>query len=547
MIQNQIALILAVVAVFSITVSSLVIDEDAHNTMIEMMNSDMNTESQNNYPDESELDNELMLYSLFFVILIYIGITAIFVAIRFLVKRYLRRHVRISLLDDDIENNRVSIRQRTTTEDMQTRWPSVLDNIDEVRDRLERLSPEEQFYYKQGEEFVKLNSPLIIPHNLGDAQEIVDPIINDQSRQFIEEEGANAWEFQPDPNLPNDTVLIQNKTEITFLNYNYDASVSTNLPIPCINRVYYCEFKIYELNTGFTEGINCLNSDEQISFGLSTSPYPYFRLPGRHHHSIAYDSTGGRRFNDSFELEPELASLFPRCEKGDVIGIGYRSNSGTVFFTRNGKKLNEKLVGGHIKGWKFRYLYPIVGANIPCKIHVNFGSYGFVFIEANVKKWGYAKANGLKLPPPSYEEYGNDTLLKSGEEDDGDFSDNESMASATDNMLVDEEGHLMPPPPGFEFSTSPGSKSVNEEITLDSYPLEPPHYSEDEMRSKRRYKVPLIELSLSNEMTSPLESNAEEENNEDDSDDERDYENDMDEYEIPGLTQQNTLNNQFVN
>ncbi|CAI7290694.1 BEM_collapsed_G0043720.mRNA.1.CDS.1 [Saccharomyces cerevisiae] len=368
--------------------------------------------------------------------------------------------------------------------------------------------------------------------------------MNEQTRQYIQEEGAYAWEFSPNPDMPNHTVIVENKTEVSFLNYNYDASISTNLPIPCINKVYYCEFKIFE-----TDGP--LNSDENvskgvISFGLSTQPYPYFRLPGRHHHSIAYDSNGARRFNDSFKLNEQLRTLFPQCEKGDIVGIGYRSRSGTVFFTRNGKKLNEKSVGGHIRGWKFQYLYPIIGSNVPCQIHVNFGTYGFVYIEANVKKWGYAKSNGIKLPPPSYEDYGKDTLLESGGEDndfDEDFSDGDSdniAAGSTTNLnddIIIRNGEILPPPPGFEFTMSPptGKKIINEEINLDSLPMLPPSYSDDEHHSKNGKSAisgRIIGTSR-NLITDEASFDSVDNDNEDENDHERDPEqfSEFDDYE----------------
>lgn len=489
------------------------------------------------YGDDS-LDIDLMVFSLVTVAIMYVFICLVYVLIKFVVRKLMPDGTRISLLDDE-----ESSRPRRIAEQLNARWPSALDDENFVRDKVAKLSPEEQFYYKQGEEFIRQNPPLIIPHETPATGRIEDPVIDESTRQFINDEGAFAWEFQPDSNLPNDTVIVENKTEITFLNYNYEASVMTNLPIPRINRVYYCEFKIFEVNTteSSSQGPHQLEDNEVISMGLSTCPYPYFRLPGKHHHSIAYDSTGSRRFNDSFELEPALRTLFPRLQKGDVVGIGYRSNSGTVFFTRNGKKLKEDTVGGHIKGWKFKYLYPIVGANIPCKIHVNFGTYGFVYIEANVKKWGYAKSNGMKLPPPSYEEYGQDTLLESACEDEG--SDNESSSSINDGDIVDSHGELLPPPPGFEFSTSPGdhSRSMEEEIDLHSLPAEPPSYSDDEAFSKIKSNAPKVGSSSNQEA-------AEEDTGGYTDEEEEDYQVNDTEGDSANreMTNGNTLANQFI-
>lgn len=417
---------------------------------------------------EQDLDIDFVVFTMLFMFISYLILTFIYFVTRWLIERFFM--------------TRISLHEESGLHNLQITAPSdrYLDDENEVKDILQRLSPEEQFYYKQGEEFVRQNPPLLLPHLPVDPENreeiIPDPIINEQTLRFIEEEGAAAWEFQVDSNLPNDTILIHERTELTFLNFNYDASIMTNLPIPRLNKVYYFECKIFELNQGKSH----LGDNEIISIGLSTSPYPYFRLPGRHHHSVAYDSDGCRRMNSSFPMLPDLQTLFPRFEKGDVIGIGYRTRSGTIFFTHNGKKLNEKKVGGHIKGWRLKYLYPVIGSNIPCKVNVNFGSYGFVYIEANVKKWGYAKNSGLKLPPPSYEEYDQDVLLESAYEDDG--SDDESLSSdVADDQIIDESGNLLPPPPGFEFSTSVSNEFVSDSITMHSLPPEPPNYSSEEI------------------------------------------------------------------
>lgn len=507
--------------------------------------------------DTDELNMDIMLFAFGTLIVVYIVICIVYfftkqIATR-LITAYYNEHgpgQRISLFSD-YDENKAHVHSRRLMENMSLRWPNNLDDADEVRDKLAQLSPEEQFYYKQGEEYIKQNPPFLLNQGLLQQSEDSnpdttreDPIMNEQTRQYIQEEGAYAWEFSPNPDMPNHTVIVENKTEVSFPNYNYDASISTNLPIPCINKVYYCEFKIFE-----TDGP--LNSDENvskgvISFGLSTQPYPYFRLPGRHHHSIAYDSNGARRFNDSFKLNEQLRTLFPQCEKGDIVGIGYRSRSGTVFFTRNGKKLNEKSVGGHIRGWKFQYLYPIIGSNVPCQIHVNFGTYGFVYIEANVKKWGYAKSNGIKLPPPSYEDYGKDTLLESGGEDndfDEDFSDGDSdniAAGSTTNLnddIIIRNGEILPPPPGFEFTMSPptGKKIINEEINLDSLPMLPPSYSDDEHHSKNDKSAisgRIIGTSR-NLITDEASFDSVDNDNEDENDHERDPEqfSEFDDYE----------------
>jgi hypothetical protein len=95
-----------------------------------------------------------------------------------------------------------------------------------------------------------------------------------------------------------------------------------------------------------------------------------------------------------------------------VIGVGYRPRTGTIFYTRNGKKLDDV-----VHGLKSQNFFPSIGANGPCIVHVNFGQAGFVFIEANVKKWGLAPMTGSLAPPPPYGSEQGSILLESGRKD----------------------------------------------------------------------------------------------------------------------------------
>lgn len=128
-------------------------------------------------------------------------------------------------------------------------------------------------------------------------------------------------------------------------------------------------------------------------------------MTGWHKASIAYTSTGFRRHNQPFAA----TSYGPEFVQGDVIGVGYRPRTGTVFFTRNGKKLDDVA-----HGLKTQNFFPTVGANGPCTVHVNFGQSGFVFIEANVKKWGLAPITGSLAPPPPYGSEQGSILLETG-------------------------------------------------------------------------------------------------------------------------------------
>ena len=95
-----------------------------------------------------------------------------------------------------------------------------------------------------------------------------------------------------------------------------------------------------------------------------------------------------------------------------MIGVGYRPRTGAIFFTRNGKRLEEV-----VHGLKSQNFFPAIGANGPAVVHVNLGQSGFVFIEANVKKWGLAPVTGSLAPPPPYGSEQGSILLESGTKD----------------------------------------------------------------------------------------------------------------------------------
>ncbi|KAJ7786384.1 concanavalin A-like lectin/glucanase domain-containing protein [Mycena metata] len=198
----------------------------------------------------------------------------------------------------------------------------------------------------------------------------------------IQEKGVSAWSFEPDYETVN-SLIVHARTEITFLPDPASSScVQSNLPLPKLNEVYYWEVKMFDLP-----------QSTNVAVGLATKPYPAFRLPGLNRYSIAYHSNGEKSHNYPFTASQYGSPL----KEGDVLGLGYRPRTGTVFFTRNGRKLEDAFVG--LSRWN---LFPTIGADGPCSVHVNLGQSGFVFIEANVKKWGLAPSVGTLAPPPAY-------------------------------------------------------------------------------------------------------------------------------------------------
>lgn len=81
----------------------------------------------------------------------------------------------------------------------------------------------------------------------------------------IQEKGVSAWEFQPELEIAN--CFVEARTEIEF--FDSICSVQTNLPVPKQNDVYYWEAKLFEKP-----------ETTSVSIGMTTKPYPLFRLPG---------------------------------------------------------------------------------------------------------------------------------------------------------------------------------------------------------------------------------------------------------------------------
>ncbi|KAK7538941.1 concanavalin A-like lectin/glucanase domain-containing protein [Phyllosticta citricarpa] len=253
--------------------------------------------------------------------------------------------------------------------------------LKEEAEALEEMDDLQRAEYLRAKAFIQANPPESAQTDISLSQFLA-----------IQEKGVSAWEFEPELEIAN--CFVEGRTEVEF--FDSECSVQSNLPIPKQNEVYYWEAKIYDKPESTTIGI-----------GLTTKPYPLFRLPGYHRTSIAYTSHGTRRFNQPFAGTP----YGPTYVQGDVIGVGYRPRTGTIFFTRNGKKLEDVA-----HGLKAQNFFPTVGANGPCQVHVNFGQMGFVFIEANVKKWGLAPMTGSLAPPPPYGSEQGSILLEGGRE-----------------------------------------------------------------------------------------------------------------------------------
>lgn len=261
--------------------------------------------------------------------------------------------------------------------------PGEYDDLEQLlRDEaqlIDTLDESAQHSYYRAKAFQELHPPNSISTDISLSQFLT-----------IQEKGVSAWEFEPDLQVTN--CFVECRTEVLF--YDSECSVQTNLPIPKQNDVIYWEAKIFEKP-----------DTTLIAIGLASKPYPLFRLPGMNRHSYAYYSDATRRESQPFYAKSYAVEFF----QGDVIGVGYRPRNGSIFFTRNGKRFEDIIHNARMN------LFPTIGANGPCTVHVNFGQSGFVFIEANVKKWGLAPMAGSLAPPPAYGTEQDSLLLESGQ------------------------------------------------------------------------------------------------------------------------------------
>ncbi|KJZ77750.1 Protein ssh-4 [Hirsutella minnesotensis 3608] len=252
----------------------------------------------------------------------------------------------------------------------------------EEAEALENMDDMSRTEYLRAKAYVTANPPESVQTDISLSQYLA-----------IQEKGVSAWEFEPELEIAN--CFVEARTEIEF--FDSECTVMSNLPVPKQNDVYYWEAKIYD------KPENTL-----LAIGMATKPYPLFRLPGYHKYSVAYHSNGSRHYNQPFSRTP----YGPQLVQGDVVGVGYRPRTGAIFFTRNGKRLEEV-----VHGLKSQNFFPAIGANGPAVVHVNLGQSGFVFIEANVKKWGLAPVTGSLAPPPPYGSEQGSILLESGTKD----------------------------------------------------------------------------------------------------------------------------------
>lgn len=251
--------------------------------------------------------------------------------------------------------------------------------------------------YERLQEFEANNPPVVKEFNT---------INNMKLKQRVHFRGIQSYQFlssfkdtlDPDNDTFLPSFIVNDKLNIQFTKHNMLSSSVMNLPVPKNNKdCCYFESKVY---------LNNPNPETQdiFSIGLVTIPYPYFVMPGYSNISLAYESNGDLMIN-KYRNE----GVLPKLSNGDVVGFGYRYKSGLIFITFNGKKVmdipNKHSIELFVSCGK-------LGNQSNLLLEFNLGQMGYVFIEANVRKYAFdANIEGTVGVPPSYQNKEKDRLI----------------------------------------------------------------------------------------------------------------------------------------
>eukprot|EP00455_Lapot_gusevi_P023179 TRINITY_DN240_c0_g1_i3.p1 TRINITY_DN240_c0_g1~~TRINITY_DN240_c0_g1_i3.p1 ORF type:complete len:409 (+),score=103.60 TRINITY_DN240_c0_g1_i3:77-1303(+) len=151
--------------------------------------------------------------------------------------------------------------------------------------------------------------------------------------------------------------------------------VLSNFPLPPTQTQVYFEVTIAHVAKRRT-----------VAVGLATKPYPPFRLPGSHRHSVAVHCSDGTLYvHDGSEVHQIPLLDEAPLRSGDTIGIYYNRSSGELQVTHSGRVVSISDFDVKLSG---RSWYPCIGVDGEAEVTVNFGLLPFVCREFNEKIYG---------------------------------------------------------------------------------------------------------------------------------------------------------------
>ncbi|KAI9188111.1 hypothetical protein H9P43_002502 [Blastocladiella emersonii ATCC 22665] len=210
--------------------------------------------------------------------------------------------------------------------------------------------------------------------------------INELPRYKARMASSDGWSFDAPLDHGSD-VAVANGTRVTFYSggradarRDNSLAVVSNLPIPWIGESGARAILYFEVT------IAAIDVRTRIAVGLTTVPWPSYRLPGWNVWSVGYHNDG-RVYTCAPGQGFDCGAPF---KAGDVVGVGVDTTNGSVFFTRNGILLEaDRETMATVPAPRLA-VHPAIGTDGHATLDVNFGTRPFKWSPANKGQFGYA-------------------------------------------------------------------------------------------------------------------------------------------------------------
>ncbi|KAJ7574506.1 hypothetical protein C8J56DRAFT_1172812 [Mycena floridula] len=164
----------------------------------------------------------------------------------------------------------------------------------------------------------------------------------------------------------------------TTLSTTTDTCLLSNLPLA------EGRYMISPGKQGIYYEVRILKMKRTVAVGLACRPHPPWRLVGCSRLSAAFHLNNMKKFFEAGKGKEYLPNT--KLQNGDIVGVGFVHNSGTVFFTLNGSRLPDAFTGIFLPHSKHD-LFAAIGIRGKASIEINFGAEKFMWSEGNEWAW----------------------------------------------------------------------------------------------------------------------------------------------------------------
>ncbi|KAI0056576.1 hypothetical protein BV25DRAFT_1832122 [Artomyces pyxidatus] len=205
----------------------------------------------------------------------------------------------------------------------------------------------------------------------------------------IQAEGSGAWGIQwPSPAMAH-TVDIQGdvKGDPARSTGAWRVRSKANCTDLCLLSSLPIAAGLYDIRgkQGVYYEVRVNRMDGVIAIGTACKPYPEFRLPGWNRLSAALHLDDRRKFFEDPDGGRDYASM-DAVAAGDVVGCGYEFARGALFFTHNGRRLEDAFTGIYLPRVAHD-VYAAIGVDGKNDLEVNFGGTLFEWKAGNDWAW----------------------------------------------------------------------------------------------------------------------------------------------------------------